>query len=178
MPRLTLKQEAFVRAIASGMTQEAAVAKAYPGSLKWEKESREKRAAYLLSMEHVRKAYLAILEECRTQEQEWLRWTREDHIKTLVQSIREIESEIDRRKQALEAEVGLLRQLAERADDDAEDKIEYELAAQRALQRPLINAATTRGLVSASESLSRLLGLTREANDGNLSMSFVGEGEL
>lgn len=177
MPRLTVKQDAFVRALASGMTQEAAYASAYPRSAKWDRKSREKRAGRLLAMDHVRKTYLTILEDCREKELERVKWTREDHIKTLVQSIREIESEIDRRKAAMEAEVKLLKQLAEKAKDGSEDHVEYELAAQRALQRPLINAAATRGLVSASESLSRLLGLTKP-QDGELSMSFVGEDGL
>lgn len=178
MPRLTVKQDAFIRALASGMTQEAAVAKAYPGSVEWDKRSREKRASRLLTMDHVRKAYLSFLEECREKEQERVAWTREQHIKTLVQSIREIESETERRKAAMEAEVRLLKQLAEKASLGSADQVEYELAAQRALQRPLINAAVTKGLVSAAESLSRLLGLTKSQDGAELSMSFVGEDGL
>lgn len=173
MNRLTNKQEIFLRGLAAGMTQEAAYAKAYPGSVHWDRKSREKRTSRLLAMDHVRKAYLAILEECRGKETEWVKWSREDHIKTLVQSIREIEAEIERRKAAMMAEVGLLRQLAAKADDN----LEYELAAQRALQRPLINAAATRGLVAASESLSRLLGISQGQYEG-LTMSFEGESEL
>jgi hypothetical protein len=179
MPRLTNKltnkQEVFLRALATGMTQESSYAKAYPRSAKWKRESREKRASLLLSMAHVREAYLAIIEECREKENEWVKWTREDHIKTLVQSIREIEDEIDRRKVAMQAEVQLLMKLAEQ---QTESRIEYELAAQRALQRPLVNAATTKGLVSAAESLSRLLGLTHTQVGDGLTLSFVGEDAL
>ena len=165
--KLLPKHEIFVCALASGCDRAEAYAKAYPKSASKPASTRSQSAFNLLKRPEVLAAYEAELEKHREDEKALNRWTYEKSVEVRMNTIKAIEEERERRRNAQET---MAKAMMEHPPEGMSPE-EVVIEAQRILMMPILTTQTTNAVAALCDGLDKLTGLQKD--DGSNQMNVI-----